>query len=59
MKSNIDDSVTTCDEVVNTQETKSISSNNDKKATYRIDYFILHTFWLVPYSYYLLLLHKI
>ena len=46
MKGLIVDSVITCDEVIGTLDTVPINSN-DKKATYKVDYHILHTFLLV------------
>ena len=46
MKSFIDNSVITCDEIIDTAETMPINSN-DKKATYKMDYYIWHTFLLV------------
>ena len=46
MKSLIVDSVITCDEVIGTLDTVPINSN-DEKATYKVDYYILHIFLLV------------
>ena len=45
-KSLIDDSVIPCDEIVDTLETVSINSN-DNKATHKMYYYILLTFLLV------------
>ena len=45
-KSLIDDSVIPSDEIVDTLETVSINSN-DNKATHKMDYYILLTFLLV------------
>ena len=42
----VGDSVITCDEITNASETTP-ESFNDKKATYKIDYCILHTFLVV------------
>ena len=46
MKSLIDDSVITCDEIIDTAETMPINSN-DEKSSYKMDYYIWHTFLLV------------
>ena len=46
MTSLTDDSVTTCYEVVGTLNTVLINSN-DKKATYKANYYILDTFLLI------------
>ena len=45
-KSIIDGLVTICDEILDTSETMSINSN-DKKGTYKMDYYIVHTFLFV------------
>ena len=45
MKSLIDDSLITCYEIVDTPETVPIYLN-DKKARYKEDYYIFHTFLL-------------
>ena len=45
VKSIIRDLVITCDEIVDTPETMSINSNN-KKAAFKMGYYILHTFSL-------------
>ena len=46
MKSLFDGSVIACDEVIDTAETMPINSNC-KKATYKTEYYIWHTFLLV------------
>lgn len=46
VKSITDGLVITCDEVVNTSGTILVNSN-DKKETYKMNYYILHTFLLV------------
>ena len=45
MKSHIDDSVITCDEIVDIAET--VTSSNDKKDIYKMDYYILHNLLLI------------
>ena len=44
MRSLIDDSLVTCDEIADTQETVTTDSVN-KKATCKMDYCVLHTFY--------------
>ena len=43
MKSLIDDSVITCDEILDMLDTVSMNIN-DKNALYKMEYYILHTF---------------
>ena len=62
MKSNIHYSVINFDEIIDTLDAVPMNYNN-KKERYKIEYYILHTFFIsndniVNNCYYLLLLHK-